>query len=392
MSTLNFPSDPTVGQTYQLSSGEPIWTWNGEYWDAQATELVVGPTGPTGPTGPQGTSIDFKGSVADVPSLPGSAEVNDAYIVQSDGGHLWVWDGSEWDDIGQIVGPQGVTGPTGPTGDTGPTGAQGDTGAGGQQGPTGPTGAIGPTGATGAQGDTGPTGSTGAPGLDGSDGADGSDGVDATISVGTVSTGIPGSAASVTNVGTASSAVLDFNIPRGDVGPTGPTGPAGADGILGQSGLDGATGPTGPTGATGAQGTSINLIGSVAAVENLPASGNENDAYIVQANGDLYVWDSVTTDWDNVGQIVGPEGPTGPTGPTGSTGSYSASAPISIANGVVSVEDSPTFVGTVTANTFVGDLTGTADNALEVGGYKIFVQNTAPTSGMSDGDIWIDRP
>lgn len=392
MTTLNFPENPTLGQTYQIASGDPIWTWNGEYWDAQATQLVVGPTGPTGPQGSPGTSIEFKGSVANVASLPSGAEVNDAYIVQSDGGHLWVWDGSQWDDIGQIVGPTGVTGPTGATG---PTGPQGDVGSGGQQGPTGPTGATGETGPTGPQGSIGATGPTGAAGSDGSDGLDGSDGVDATISVGTVSTGAPGSAASVVNTGTASAAVLDFTLPRGDVGATGPTGPSGSDGLSGQAGLDGATGPTGPTGPTGAQGTSINLIGSVASTGNLPGSGNQNDAYIVEADGDLYVWDVATTQWDNVGQIVGPAGPTGATGatgPTGSTGSYTADSPVNISNGVISIQTDPTFSGTVTADTFSGDLTGTASNALEVGGYKIFVQNTAPTSGMSDGDIWIDRP
>ncbi|MFQ8599734.1 MAG: hypothetical protein ACLSAP_03510 [Oscillospiraceae bacterium] len=43
--------------------------------------------------------------------------------------------------------------------------------------------------------------------------------------MGTVTTGLPGSAASVTNAGTAQNAQLNFIIPQG---PTGPTGPAGA--------------------------------------------------------------------------------------------------------------------------------------------------------------------
>jgi hypothetical protein len=78
------------------------------------------------------------GSVATVGSLPTAGNsVNDAYIVDSDG-NLYVWNGSSFDDVGQIVGPQG---PTGATGATGPTGAASTV-----TGPTGATGATGPTG------------------------------------------------------------------------------------------------------------------------------------------------------------------------------------------------------------------------------------------------------
>jgi hypothetical protein len=93
-------------------------------------------------------------------------------------------------------------------------------------------------------------------------------------------------------------------------GATGPTGPNGALG---------ATGPTGPTGAQGSPGTSINVRGSVAAVVNLPASSNAvNDAFIVDADGDLYIWGG--SSWSSAGQIVGPQGLPGATGPTGGIG------------------------------------------------------------------------
>jgi len=76
----------------------------------------------------------------------------------------------------------------------------------------------------------------------------------------------------------------------------------------------GIIGPTGP------QGTSITIKGERATVGDLPATGNAvNDAYIVTADGDLYVWTG-SLPWQNVGQIVGPIGPTGPTGITGPTG------------------------------------------------------------------------
>ena len=54
-------------------------------------------------------------------------------------------------------------------------------------------------------GPTGPTGPTGA----------------ATITVGTTTTTDPGTNASVTNVGTNENVILNFSIPRGNVGPNG---------------------------------------------------------------------------------------------------------------------------------------------------------------------------
>lgn len=77
---------------------------------------------------------------------------------------------------------------------------------------------------------TGPAGKDGIdgqPGKDGTPGSDGQDGAAATITVGTVTTGKPGSQAKVVNAGTSNAAVLNFTIPRG---ATGATGNPGADG------------------------------------------------------------------------------------------------------------------------------------------------------------------
>ena len=105
------------------------------------------------------------------------------------------------------TGPIGPTGPTGATGATGPTGPTGATGATGPQGEIGPTGA---TGATGPQGEIGPTGATG---------ATGADGITPLISIGTVTTGAPGTEASVTITGTPPAYVFNFVIPQGPTGP-----------------------------------------------------------------------------------------------------------------------------------------------------------------------------
>lgn len=85
----------------------------------------------------------------------------------------------------------------------------------------------------------------------------------ATIAIGNVTTGAPGTNATITNSGTNENVVLNFTIPSGATGatgkqgipgPTGPQGPQGAQGVQGQIGLQGPIGPTGPTGPTGPQG------------------------------------------------------------------------------------------------------------------------------------------
>lgn len=75
-----------------------------------------------------------------------------------------------------------------------------------------------------------------------------------TITIGSVSTGAPGTSASVTNSGTDTNAILNFVIPRGATGDTGATGPRGVTGPQGPAGPQGATGPQGAPGPQGPQG------------------------------------------------------------------------------------------------------------------------------------------
>ena len=183
---------------------------------------LQGPTGVTGPAGADGTSVNIVGGVDTEGSLDPSygGSVGDGFITEDDG-HLHVWNGATWDDVGPIVGPDGATGPTGVTGPTGPTGAtgvEGPTGPTGVTGPEGPTGVTGPTGPTGVTGVEGPTGPTGATGVEGPTGVTGPEG------------------------------------PTGATGVEGPTGPTGVTGIEGPTGVTGPEGPTGATGVTGATG------------------------------------------------------------------------------------------------------------------------------------------
>jgi hypothetical protein len=152
----------TVGDFYVIYEEDTIYIFTADNGWIEAGALIgpsgpqgdLGPVGATGPTGPevtgptgakgdQGTSINVEGSVATAANLPlDDNSVNDAYIVD-DNGDLYVWDGSNWNSVGQIVGPTGATGPavTGPAGVTGPTGADSLV--------AGPTGGVGPTGPRG---------------------------------------------------------------------------------------------------------------------------------------------------------------------------------------------------------------------------------------------------
>ena len=93
----------------------------------QGATGVQGATGATGPAGNDGTSVTITGSVATAASLPTGLTSGDAgqgYLTQDDG-HLHVWSGTAWTDVGLVRGPAGPTGPTGVSGSQGATGATG---------------------------------------------------------------------------------------------------------------------------------------------------------------------------------------------------------------------------------------------------------------------------
>lgn len=125
-------------------------------------------------------------------------------------------------------------------------------------------------------------------------GPKGGDGAAATITVGTVTTGAPGSAAAVQNVGTASAAELNFTIPAG---------------VKGESGDDGAAATiTVGTVATGAPGTAaaVDNVGTPSAAVLdfiIPAGdkGDPGDVAEAPANGAAHVrrnagWDPLGAD------------------------------------------------------------------------------------------------
>jgi uncharacterized protein (TIGR02145 family) len=150
--SLNDPSElpPTgnSGDSYLINN--ELYVWDGtQYINVGNIQGIQGPTGPQGPVGPQGAqgpqgaAVNITGSLTDPSELPGSGNSGDSYLINEE---LYVWDGTQWVNVGNIQGPQGIAGATGPQGPTGADGAQG------------PQGITGPTGADGATGPTGPAG------------------------------------------------------------------------------------------------------------------------------------------------------------------------------------------------------------------------------------------
>ena len=104
--------------------------------------------------------------------------------------------------------------------------------------------------------------------------------------------------------------------PAGSQGPAGPAGPAGPKGDAGPAGAAGHQGVQGIQGPQGDVGAGLKIIGTVATVGALPATGTTGDAYLVGVN--LYVWTGSA--WTNAGPVQGPQGATGPTGAQGVQG------------------------------------------------------------------------
>ena len=150
--------------------------------------------------------------------------------------------GLENPDPVDIKGPQGEKGDKGDQGiqgekgEPGATGAQGPQGEQGSQGPQGPQGEKGEKGDKGDQGETGPQGPQGEPGPAN------------VITIGTVTTGEPGTQAAASITGESPNQVLNITVPRGDTGATGAQGAQGEKGDKGDPGPQGEQGPQGDPG------------------------------------------------------------------------------------------------------------------------------------------------
>ena len=180
----------------------------------------------------------------------------------------------------------------------------------------------------------------------------------------------------------------------GESGFSGTSGFSGYSGFSGISGYSGVSGYSGFSGYSGQQGTSINIIGSVPTPLDLPLTGNLNDAYIVDSDGDLYVWNG--TLWSNVGQIVGPSGQSGISGYSGAIGQsgisgYSGFSGISGYSGS-GVSGWSGFSGTSGYSGYSGysglgyyGLTATGSNSLSIGSKSFTTNLDASTTAFTVG-------
>jgi len=78
--------------------------------------------------------------------------------------------------------------------------------------------------------------------------------------------------------------------------------------------FDGATGTWEPfSGPAGVPGPGLRILGSVAALVDLPPTGKPGEGWIVQDTGNLALWDQVTNQWSDAGRIKGEKGESGET-------------------------------------------------------------------------------
>ena len=312
-----------------------------------------GEQGPAGPAGKDGTSVTIKGKVNDANELNellATAKSGDGYLLNGD---LYVFNGTNFTNVGQIQGPkgdkgeagetgkaftydmftpdqlaglkgpqgeQGIQGIQGPTGEKGPQGDKGDAGEAGKAftydmftedqlaGLKGPQGEQGQQGERGDQGIPGPTGPKGEVGaaftynmftseqLEGLKGPAGENGKDFTYDMFT-----PEQLAKLQGPQGAPGDKGD-NGEKGEAGPTGPTGEAGKAftyDMFTPDQLAGLKGPQGEKGTKGDQG----FQGAVGPQGPTGKTGSEGPIGPTGPQGEK-----------------GEQGPTGEKGPQGPTG------------------------------------------------------------------------
>jgi len=254
----------------------------------------------------------------------------------------------------------------------------------------------------------------GRPGSPGPQGAQGAPGEAATVAVGTVATGAPGSDATVTNSGTSGAAVLDFAIPRGDVGEQGQQGIPGEQGVPGNAAT--VTAGTTTTGAPGSSAAVTNSGTSSAAVldftipegvagqqgeQGVPGQQGEpgapGDAATIAVGttttGAAGSSASVTNSGSSSAAVFdftipqGIKGDTGDTGSQGPAGVVAATAPVAYDSGTQTVSLN---VGTgliTSANNLVPDFGSTSGKVTEGNDARLSDARTPVDGSVTDAKI-----
>lgn len=133
---------PTTPPTRGWSDASPTWESGKYIWQRTVTtidgEQIISNVsciqGAKGEDGADGTSVTILGhydTYAELTAAHPTGSSGDSYMVGSD---LYVWNGSAWENVGQIQGPQGPAGPQGPQGPAGKDGTNGTAGKDGKDG------------------------------------------------------------------------------------------------------------------------------------------------------------------------------------------------------------------------------------------------------------------
>ena len=239
----------------------------------QGVQGLQGLQGDQGTQGEYGPGFTIIGSVADVNSTGDPQALLNATFPGANIGEgviddlldeLWIYDGTNWVNIGSFrgvqgfqgiqgdqgvqgqLGEEGIQGSRGFIGLQGPQGVQGDLGIQGPIGFQGIQGFIGPQGSQGTQGDLGIQGDVGPQGIQGPQGTQGIQGIQ----------GIQGPQGFLGPQGLQGDQGIQGNQGlQGNTGPQGIQGPQGTQGFQGPQGTQGLQGNTGPQGIQGFQGT-----------------------------------------------------------------------------------------------------------------------------------------
>lgn len=147
-------------------------------------------------------------------------------------------------------------------------------------------------------------------------------------------------------------------------------------------GPQGDKGEQGPQGEPGKDGTGVTIKGSyanLAALQSAHQTGAPGDAYMLEDNGHLAVWDAEGSQWKDVGQIKGDKGDTGEQGPQGAQGPKGDTGP----QGPAGADGEPGAQGPQ----------GPKGDQGEPGepGTKVTLTDGVPTGTGAAGDIAIDK-
>jgi len=152
--------------------------------------------------------------------------------------------------------------------------------------------------------------------------------------------------------------------------PPGERGPQGIQGFQGEEGVEG------PQGIQGETGAALTVLGSypdlTAFLAGAGASpGLPGEAWLVESDGSLYIWNTATLAWEDVGDLQGPQGIQGIQGPQGIqgiqgvqgiqgiTGDTGPQGPVGLPGLFAQTADSTPVTATIVESSLIGTGVGT---------------------------------